>query len=258
MSQMKLGFLGSGAITSAIVTGLCSGGTGRSIVVTPRNAAVAADLAARYPQVSIAAGNQELIDACETVVIAVRPQIAETVLSDLRFRVNHTVISLVSGYSVQRLSALLAPATRISRAVPLPSAARRRSPTAIYPRDATAVELFTQVGAAFAVDTEHDFDAFCVATATMATFFAFADGTASWLARNGIPAGEAREYVARLYAGLTDTALEDPGRSFQALADDHATRGGINEQVFTQLTAHGTFEKFAECLDGVMRRVTGR
>jgi pyrroline-5-carboxylate reductase len=258
MSDSKLGFLGTGAITSAIVTGLCSAGRKRSIVVTPRSTEVAAQLAGRYPQVSIAAGNQELVDECATVVVAVRPQIAEAVLSDLHFREDHTIISLVSGYSVQRLSALVAPATRISRAVPLPSAARRRSPTAIYPRDAIAVELFTQVGAAFAVDSEHDFDVFCVATATMATYFAFADGTASWLARNGIPAGEAREYVARLHAGLADTAVEDPSRTFQALAADHATRGGINEQVLTQLTAHGTFEKFAECLDGVMRRVTGR
>ena len=255
---MKHGFLGTGAITSAIVTGLCSGAAGRSIMVTPRNAEVAADLAARYTQVSIAAGNQELVDACETVVIAVRPQITAEVLAGLRFRADHTVISLVSGYSVERLSTLLAPATRISRAVPLPSAARRRSPTAIYPRDAATVELFAQVGAAFAVDTEHDFDAFCVATATMAAYFAFADGTASWLTRNGIPAGEAREYIARLYAGLADTAVEDPSRTFQALTADHATRGGINEQVLTQLTAHGTFDKFGECLDGVMRRVTAR
>ena len=258
MIDTKIGFLGTGAITSALVTGLCTGGPERPIAVTPRSAEVAAELAARYPQVSIAAGNQELVDECQTVVIAVRPQIAEAVLSDLRFRKEHQVISLVSGYSVRRLSALVAPAIRISRAVPLPSAARRRSPTAIYPRDGATAELFAQVGSAFAVDTEHDFDAFCVATATMASYFAFADGTASWLARNGIPAGDAREYVARLYAGLADTAVEDPSRSFQALAADHATRGGINEQVLTQLTAHGTFEKFAECLDGVMRRVTGR
>jgi pyrroline-5-carboxylate reductase len=255
---MKLGFLGSGAIATAMVSGLSSGGEERAIVLSPRNAAVAADLARRFPQVSVASSNQQVVDESATVVIAVRPQIAESVLSELRFRPSHNVISLVSGYSVQRLSGLVAPATRIARAVPLPSAARRLSPTAIYPRDAEAVELFALLGTAFAVDSEHDFDALCVATATMATYFAFADGAASWLARNGIPPAQARDYIARLYAGLSDTALGEPARSFQALAADHATRGGTNEQVLTEMTAHGTFEKFAEALDGIMRRVTAR
>jgi pyrroline-5-carboxylate reductase len=258
---MKLGFLGTGAITSAMVTGLSSPYKGKhdaegAIVLSPRNAASAADLARRFPQVSVASSNQEVVDECGTVVIAVRPQIAENVLSELNFRPDHRVISLVSGFSVPRLSVLIAPAGSISRAVPLPSAARRRSPTGIYPRDGHTIELFALLGAAFAVDTEHEFDALCTATATMATYFAFADGVASWLARNGIPAAQARDYIARIYAGLSDTAMVDPERSFHALAADHATRGGINEQVLTLLTAHGTFEKFSECLDGVMRRVT--
>ena len=241
-----------------MVSGLSSAGGERAILLSPRNATAAADLARRFPQVTVASSNQQVVDECATVVIAVRPQITEGVLAELRFRPGHHVISLVSGFPVQRLSGLVAPATRIARAVPLPSAARRLSPTAIYPRDAEAVELFAFLGTAFAVDSEHDFDALCVATATMATYFAFADGAASWLARNGIPPAQARDYIARLYAGLSATALEEPARSFQTLAADHATRGGTNEQVLTEMTAHGTFEKFAEALDGVMRRVTAR
>ncbi len=266
MKTAKLGFLGSGAITSAMVTGLnATGGRpasepcgGSPILLSPRNAAVAADLARRFPQVSVASSNQQVVDECDTVVIAVRPQIAEGVVSELRFRPEHNVISLVSGFNLQRLASLVAPATRVTRAVPLPSAARRRSPTGIYPRDAHTIEIFALLGAAFVVDTEHDFDALCTATATMATYFSFADGASSWLARNGIPPAQARDYISRLYAGLSDTSLEEPARSFQQLAADHATRGGTNEQVLTQLTAHGTFEKFSESLDGIMRRVTAK
>ena len=262
---MKLGFLGTGAITSAMVTGLNSpssssfsgAGVGQhSILLSPRNAALAADLAGRYPQVSVASSNQEVVDECDSIVVAVRPQIAEHVLSELHFPPDRNIVSLVSGFSVRRLASLVAPATRVARAVPLPSAARRRSPTAIYPRDRDAVDLFALLGAAFAVDSEREFDALCTATATMAAYFAFADGAASWLARNGILPDQARDYIARIYAGLSDTAMEHPERSFQALAADHATRGGTNEQILTALTAHGVFEKFSEGLDGVMRRVT--
>jgi pyrroline-5-carboxylate reductase len=254
---IKLGFLGTGAITSAMVTGLSSvGGEGPSIRLSPRNAAVAADLANRFPQVSVAASNQAVVDESEIVVIAVRPQIAETVLRELRFRADHGVISLVSGYSLRRLLGLVAPAARVTRAVPLPSAAQRRSPTAIYPQDRTTKEIFASLGAAFEVATESEFDALCTATATMAAYFAFADAAASWLARNGIPPAKARGYIARIFKGLADKAMEAPEQSFESLAADHATRGGTNEQLLTALRDHGVFESFSEALDGVMRRVT--
>src|SRR5579871_4719870 len=117
---MKLGFLGTGAITSAMVTGLCSPEGGEyEILLSPRNAEVAAALARRFPQVSVAPSNQEVVDRSDTVVIAVRPQVTESVLADLRFPAERNVISLVSGFSVRRLAGLIAPATNIARAVPL-------------------------------------------------------------------------------------------------------------------------------------------
>jgi pyrroline-5-carboxylate reductase len=48
----KLGFLGTGAITSAMVTGLKTAGKeSRAILLSPRSAAVAADLANRFDKV---------------------------------------------------------------------------------------------------------------------------------------------------------------------------------------------------------------
>jgi pyrroline-5-carboxylate reductase len=253
----KLGFLGTGAITSAIVTGLNSNGDGPySIRLSPRNQEAAADLASRFPQVSVASSNQEVVDECETVVIAVRPQIAGQVLSELQFRADQDVISLVAGFPVRRVQCLVSPASRVSRAIPLPSTARRRCPTAVYPRDPKAEELFALLGAAFAVETEAEFDALATATATMATYFAFADGVAAWLTQHGIPPQQARDYVAQVFSGLGQTAVESPELSFHSLAADHATRGGMNEQIQKYLTEHGVFDRLSEALDGVMRRVT--
>lgn len=255
----KLGFLGTGAITSAMVTGLKALGQDTlPIVLSPRSAAVAADLANRFENVSVAASNQELVDECETIVIAVRPQVAQEVLAALRFPARANVISLVSGLPVRRLAELTAPATRISRAVPLPSAARGMSPTAIYPRDPEVVALFARLGAAIAVEEEDRFDALCVITATMATYFAFAGASAEWLSRHGVDPQQAREYVGQIYMGLAQTTVETTGRSFAELAADHATRGGTNEQVLGYLKQHGVFDRFDEALDAILLRVTGR
>ena len=55
---MKLEFVGTGAITSAIVTGLNADGAGReTILVSPRNAETATALAAQYENVTVAASN---------------------------------------------------------------------------------------------------------------------------------------------------------------------------------------------------------
>lgn len=126
--------------------------------------------------------------------------------------------------------------------MPLPSVANRQGPAAIYPPDETVTDLFATLGTAFEVEEEDEFDALCAATATIASYFAFADSIASWLVGQGVPPGKAREYVARMFWALGNTAVNAPERSFQSFAGDHATPGGINEQVLTHLVEHRTFE----------------
>src|SRR5712691_1940972 len=114
--------------------------TSHSIRLSPRNAAVARELSNRFKGISVASSNQDVLDHSETIVVAVRPAAARAVLSELRFGRDRQIISLVSGLSLQSLSRLVPPATRIARAVLLPSTARRLSPTAICPADPAAKE----------------------------------------------------------------------------------------------------------------------
>jgi pyrroline-5-carboxylate reductase len=255
--EMTLGFIGTGTMTAAIVTGLNTAGAGsRAIVLSPRNPEVAAELASRYPRVTIAASNQEVLDNCDTIVLAVRPQIAESVLSSLRFRADHHMISIIATFSLRRLHELTSPATRVARAVPLLSAAKRESPTAIYPRDPEALEFFSLIGAPFAVDTEQEFDARCAATAAVASYFVFADVIATWLTERGITPAIARDYMAQVLPRLGECAAKAPTSSFRAMAADHATAGGLNEQLLRHLEERNIFVALTEALDQVMLRVT--
>lgn len=254
---MQLGFIGTGEITSSIVTGLnFSGVAAHSIWLSPRNPVIANGLANRFHGVSVAASNQEVLDHSDTVVIAVRPSSARDVLAELRFRPDHQVTSLVSALSLRSLSELAAPAVRIARAVPLPSAAKRLSPTAIYPRDPVAFELFAAVGTVFPVERESEFDAICAATATIASYFAFNETIASWLEQQGVPATQARNYIAGLFLGVTTGAVDASECSFQSLAAIHATAGGINEQFLKYLVEYGVLTKISEALEAVLRRIS--
>jgi pyrroline-5-carboxylate reductase len=186
----------------------------------------------------------------------VRPQIAESVLKSLRFRADHHVISIIATFSVRRLQELMSPATKVERAVPLLSTAKCESPTVIYPSDPEALELFSLIGAPFAVDTEQEFDALCTATAAVASYFVFADAVVSWLAERGIPGAIARDYMAQILPSLEESAAKAPTSSFRAMAADHATAGGLNEQLLNYLEERNTYGALTEALDQVMLRVT--
>jgi pyrroline-5-carboxylate reductase len=255
--DMNLGFIGTGEITSSIVTGLCSSVTmPHSIRLSPRNPAIAKRLANRFDGVSISSSNQEVLDQCDTIVIAVRPQVARDVLSELHFRPDHQVVSLVSALSLRSVSEIVAPAVRVTRAVPLPSTAERLRPTGIYPPESAACDLFAALGTVFAVETENEFDAMCAVTATIAAYFAFIERIGSWLAQHGIPESKARDHIARMFWGLTASAVDGPERSFQSLASNHATAGGINEQFLRYLIDHGLLTNVSEALDAVLSRIS--
>ncbi|PRH87817.1 F420-dependent NADP oxidoreductase [Labrys okinawensis] len=253
---MKLGFIGTGALTSAIVTGLKSvADNDVAVVLSPRNEAVAADLASRFADVRVAADNQAVLDACDTIMLAVRPQIAHDVLAGLQFRPAHRIISLIATLSLEEIAALVSPAERVTKALPM--VAQRQGPTIIYPPDPDVVAFFARFGKAFAVKDVTEFDALSVATATFATYFKYLDTLHGWLQGHGVSDPTARSYVSALFKALAQAPEAAPDTDFMHLAQEYATRGGINEQVLRELTDRKLFEAFAESLDGVHRRISG-
>lgn len=255
---MKLGFVGCGTIAAAMIAGLSEAGRGDAITVSPRGVEIAAALAARYANVTVAADNQAVLDAADVVVLAVRPQIAPAVFAELRFRPDHRVLSVIATLSLDTLHSAVAPAATITRAVPLPSVARRQGPTAVFPANEEIVDLFDALGTAVTLDAEDEFDVFSAATATMASYFAFADTVSEWMARQGVAGGSARRFVVDMFHGLDGTADADPEKSFATLADEHQTLGGLNEQVHRAITTDGRFVELDRALDAILDRVRGR
>jgi pyrroline-5-carboxylate reductase len=249
---VRLGFVGVGTIASAMVDGLRAAGVEAPVLLSSRNAETASALAARHPDVRVAERNQAVLDGSDLVVLAVRPQIAEDVLRDLRFRSDHHILSLVATVSLDQLRAMMAPATRITRAVPLPAVALRQGPTAMFPPDDAVRALFDRLGTAIVLEDEAAFDLFTSASATTACYFAFAGTIARWLERHGINANASRLFVGDMLRGL---ACTHPERDFAALADEHQTHGGINEQVIQQVAPDGTIAALDTALDGVLGRL---
>lgn len=254
---MRIGFIGTGVITRAVVLGLLRSDLAVDrIVLSPRNAETAAELAALDDRVSVAASNQDVLDAADIVCVAVVPQIVEDVLVALDFAPRHRVITFVPVTSHAALRGLVAPAQALARAVPLPSVADLQGTTAVFPYDEVAVRIFDALGSSVVVEGEREFDALHAVTSTMASHYAVLEAQASWLVEQGLPYPSARAFLAGYSFGLAADATASE-RSFAAMIDYLMTPGGLNEQVHAELTAAGAYDHYGPALDRVFARVRG-
>jgi pyrroline-5-carboxylate reductase len=255
---MRIGFVGTGTITRAIVTGLLHvDAPFEHIYLSPRNTDIASKLAGLDRRILVCGTNQEVLDASDIVCLAVVPQIAAEVLDALNFEDRHHVISFIAGVSISDLEQMVGKAHATIRAVPLPAVAAARGSTAICPPDEVTRQLFSYLGTPVEVADESKFDALSAVTATMASFYAVLETQAQWLVAQGIDYNSARAYLAGYSVGLAhETTNSD--KPFSALVRDSMTPGGINEQLHGELSGKGAYAYYSEALDNVLRRVEGR
>lgn len=252
------GVIGVGSIATAIVNGLCDGvASAPEIVLSPRNADRATELAARFPSVRLAPDNQQVVDDSDVVIITVLPSQAVEVLTGLTLRADQAVVSAVAGLPVAELADLVAPATDIARSIPVPAVAARGSVTPVHPASGAAVDLYARLGGSMEIADELTYESVAAASATVAAHFHYLRTIADWLAAHDVPADAARRYVADTFAALSGE-LTTPDADFSALARAHTTPGGLNEQFTRDLETAGTYRAVTAGLDAVLARIVGQ
>ena len=83
---MKFGFIGTGVITEAFITGMIKvGGYDNDVLVSLRSSERSSQLANQFSNVTVVAENQEIVDQSDWVFIAVLPSQARSLLESLNF-----------------------------------------------------------------------------------------------------------------------------------------------------------------------------
>ncbi|MEV4569388.1 NAD(P)-binding domain-containing protein [Nonomuraea sp. NPDC049419] len=248
---MRIGIIGVGEIARSIVTGLLEGdGPPPEVLLSPRGAATAAELAARYGTVRVCGGNQEVAGGCDVLIVAVRPQDRQA-LAGLAVAAGTVVVSLMAGVSLAELRRLLATDAPLVRAIPLPPVRERRSVTVTCPPHPVADALFDRLGGALPVGDEDAFNVFSALTSTLTTHYAYLATLSSWAAGHGIAPDQAERYVRGLFADL-GRSLSDETRSLERLAADHETPGGTNERIRTTWFSQANATALREALDALL------
>jgi pyrroline-5-carboxylate reductase len=247
---MEIGFVGTGTISAAMVHGLQTLRPAPRIVVSPRSEVISQGLAARYPNVRRAASNAEAA-AADLVILGMRPLQVEEALGGIVFRADQLVVSLVAGLPLSDVQ-LLAPLSRVDRAIPMPGIARAEGPIAIYPGQPETIALLSPLGELIVAPSEVSLNMGGV-TGFMSSYFELQDGLIKRAKAAGNSDEDARRYVVSLLSMLATTARTTPANLFDELVTEHQTKGGLNERVRAHLLEVGWFDAPGEAFAAIAK-----
>jgi pyrroline-5-carboxylate reductase len=154
--KYRIGVLGTGHLIQHLVPGLLRGFAATDVLLSPRNAERAAALRDKFG-CAIADDNAQVVDSCETILVAVRPFQVEETITGLPWRPDQTVISLCAGVPISVFTKHLNGAAMV-RALPVTAAEFGESPTCIYPNDPVAMDILAFCGPVLELKSEDDFE----------------------------------------------------------------------------------------------------
>ena len=254
---MKLGFIGTGNITVAVVNGICGSKISfKKILVSPKNKSKALKLSKKFKKVSIAKTNQEIVDKCNWIFLAVTPKVGVKIIPKLEFRSNQKVISFISTIKLAQLKKFIKKKVKIVRAIPLPPIEIKKGPVIVCPPSKFAKNIFKHLGQVLELRNENLSYKFWSTASLMATYYEILNTSSKWLSKKGINKKLADTYVAELFLALSQDALNKSSQGFKKLVADSQTPKGLNMQVLNELKKGKFFTKFSKALENVNKRVS--
>lgn len=221
---MRVGFIGTGEIAAAMVEGLS--GRGHDLLVSERNAQVAATLKEQFVDVQVA-GNVDVVARSDVVVLCLMADVARDVLTALPWRSDHSVISVMVDVPLADLARLCTPAHDIALTIPLSAVAVGGSVLPCHPESRALTALFGESDTIINVPSEAGLNAHFAASALSAPLLTLMQTGSQWLAdQTGDPQG-AEAYVAGVFAGFL-RQMAQQGADFDQLLQSLATEGGLN------------------------------
>lgn len=244
----RIGFLGAGAMASALAGGLAAAGIPRAqLLASEPDAARRASFERALG--ATAADNASVVARSELVVLAVKPGVVPQVLAELAalpdsVRLRALWISIAAGVPLARLEAGLPAGARVIRAMPNTPALVRKGATAFCAnRHATAADreaaraLFSGVGTVWEAPREELLDPVTALSGSgPAYFFLMIEALIDAGVENGLPPEVARELALQTAFGAAALARESE-RSPAELREQVTSPGGTTQAGLARLAA---------------------
>jgi len=253
---MKLGFIGTGKITSSVVTGICRSKISfKKILVSSRNRNVARKLKKQFRKVAIAKNNQEIVNSCNWIFLAVTPLVGHKIIKDLNFRSSQTIVSFISTMTLPHLKKAIKVKAKIVRAIPLPPISLRKGPVPIFPPNKKVRNFFNKLGTTVEIGNEKLSKNFWATSGMYASFYELLSIMSNWLVKRGIKRDKAQKYVTSLFVALSEDAVANSKKDLKYLVKESQTPKGLNEQGVKELRKAHFYISLEKTLNSILKRI---
>ena len=254
---MKLGFIGSGKIASSVITGICTSKISfTKILISPRNKSTAQKLKKKFKKIIIAKDNQQIINSCNWVFLAVIPTVGEKIIKELKFRSNQTIISFISTITLAQLKNAIKVKAKIIRAIPLPPISLKKGPVPICPPNKKVKDFFNKIGTTVEIKNEKSSINFWATSGMMAPFYELLSVMTNWLVKRGVKRNNAQKYIISLFLALSEDAAANSKKDLKYLVKESQTPNGLNEQGVKELSRAGFYKSVEKTLNSIHKRLS--
>ena len=240
MNTQKIGFIGGGNMASSLISGLiASGHSPQDLWVSDVNQD-ALKVLAKNLNVNTSTNNDDIINAVDVVVLAVKPQILSTVAKNATASIQQKqplVVSIAAGISQQSLSQCLGNNIAIVRCMPNTPALVLTGATALHANAQVTAEqhdlaenIMRSVGIALWVNDESELDVVtAVSGSGPAYYFLLMEAMEKAAIEMGMNEVTARLLVQQTALGAAKIALES-SESPEQLRKRVTSPGGTTQQ----------------------------
>ena len=253
---MKLGFIGTGKITSSVVTGICRSNISfKNIILSPRNRNVAKKLKRQFKKVSIAKNNQEIANSCNWIFLAITPTVGQRIIKNLKFKSGQTIVSFISTMTLPQLKKAIKVKATIVRAIPLPPISLKKGPIPMFPPNKKVKFFFNKLGTTVEISNEKLSKNFWSTSGMMAPFYELLSTMSNWLVKRGVKRDKAQKYITSLFVALSEDAVVNSNKDLKYLVKESQTSRGLNEQGVKELRKAGFYRATEKTLNSILKRL---
>jgi len=253
--------LGTGVMGSTLLSGLIRAGRDASeLIITGRNTERTAALAATYGVRQMS--NVDAAEAADTLVLAVKPQDMEGLLSEIRGHVPHgvLVVSLAAGITTGSLEERLHVGIAIVRVMANTPALVDEGMAAVSPGQhcdevhlSEAEELLRSCGKVLRVAEKHLDAVTAISGSGPAYIFYVVEAMIEAGVLLGMPRTTSTELVVQTLYGAA-TMLKETGQHPTVLREQVSSPGGTTMAALRQLDEHGVRAAFVTAMEAAAQR----
>ncbi len=257
-----IAIIGGGRMGEAIAAGLIGSGAvpAPQVVVAEPDEARRAELSERHGVMCVRRNSQALLEA-QLVIIAVKPQVLDSVLSEIAADLEgKLVVSIAAGISTARIESSLPQGTRVVRVMPnTPAMVGEGMSLVCGGAEASSDDvalvagLFDAIGETLVID-ERQMDAGTALSGSGPAYFALVvDALARAGVAEGLPRAVAQRLVVQTMLG-TAMLLAETKAHPEELVDGVASPGGTTIAALERLEAGAVRAAFAAAVAAAVRR----